>query len=200
MLGFVPKGAVSVLDVGCHIGGFGQALRRDDPARILWAVEADEEAAGAARAHYDELVLGRYPEVLTGTEAQFDCVVFNDSLEHMVDPWAALRATLPLLAAGGVVVASIPNVRHLKVVANLVLRGDWTYTDLGILDRTHLRFFTAKTIRALFAESGFVVERMEGISALGHLRGRFWRVLPLLLGDFAYTGFAVQARPAGAVR
>jgi 2-polyprenyl-3-methyl-5-hydroxy-6-metoxy-1,4-benzoquinol methylase len=198
MLRFVPLGGI-VLDVGCHRGGFGQSMRREDPGRILWAVEADEEVAAAARGFYDRLLVGTYPEVLADTATRFDCIVFNDVLEHMVDPWAALRATLPLLSPSGVVVASIPNVRHIKVVANLVLRGDWAYADMGILDRTHLRFFTSRTIRSLFEDCGFVLEDLEGINALGHLRFRFWKVLAFVLRDFAYTGFAVRARAAGVV-
>lgn len=189
-----------MLDVGCHLGGFGEALRRDDPERILWAVEADPQVADHAEAHYHSLLVGSYPEVLAETDLRFECIVLNDVLEHMVDPWAALRATVPLLTPDGIVVASIPNVRHIKVVGNLVLRGDWAYADMGILDRTHLRFFTARTIRSLFEDSGFVVERLEGINALGHLRFRFWNVFPLLLRDFAYTGFAVRARPAERAR
>jgi 2-polyprenyl-3-methyl-5-hydroxy-6-metoxy-1,4-benzoquinol methylase len=197
MLAFVPADARTVLDVGCHLGGFGASLRRDDPSRRLWAVEADDQAAAAARAHYDRVLVGTYPEVLAGSDQTFDCIVFNDVLEHMVDPWAVLRATAPRLSAGGVVVASIPNVRHVKVVADLVVRGRWTYTDMGVLDRTHLRFFTARSIRALFADCGFAVERLEGINSLGHVRFRFWKVFPAILGELAWTGFAVRARPAG---
>jgi 2-polyprenyl-3-methyl-5-hydroxy-6-metoxy-1,4-benzoquinol methylase len=184
-----------VLDVGCHHGGFGKALRSAGTAPTVWAVEADPEAAKIAEANYDRVIVGPYPDALADVDMLFDCIIFNDVLEHMVDPWATLRATATYLAPEGTVVASIPNVRHIKVVANLLLRGDWTYTDMGILDRTHLRFFTAKTIRALFADSGFKVERLEGINPVGHLRSPFWRWLPLVLGDMAYTGFAVTGRP-----
>jgi 2-polyprenyl-3-methyl-5-hydroxy-6-metoxy-1,4-benzoquinol methylase len=187
MLAFVPPAARSVLDVGCGPGGFGQSLRQDDPSRELWAVEADEEVAADAARFYDRLIVG--------AGRTFDCVVFNDVLEHTVDPWALLRSTVPLLAPGGVVVASIPNVRNVSVVLDLVLRGNWTYRDIGILDRTHLRFFTSRSIRALFADSGFAVETMHGINPVGesHLPGpRFWA---LLLREFAYTGFGLRAVP-----
>jgi len=197
MLAFVPGPGGTVLDVGCHHGGFGKALRRDDATRVLWAVEADAGAAERARPYYDRVVVGAYPDALAGCGTRFDCIVFNDVLEHMVDPWSALRATAPYLSPTGRVVASIPNVRHVKVVANLALRGDWTYTDMGVLDRTHLRFFTAATIRTLFSDTGFTIERMAGINPVGHLRSRAWRFLPLVLGELAFTEFAVTARPSG---
>jgi 2-polyprenyl-3-methyl-5-hydroxy-6-metoxy-1,4-benzoquinol methylase len=194
MLAFVPPAARSVLDVGCGPGGFGQSLRRQDPSRELWAVEVDEEAAAGAARFYDRLVVGAFPDALAGGRT-FDCVVFNDVLEHTADPWGVLRSTVALLAPGGVVVASIPNVRNISVVLDLVVRGNWTYRDIGILDRTHLRFFTSRSIRALFAESGFAVEQMGGINPVGESRfpgPRFW---PVVLREFAYTGFGVRAVP-----
>ena len=195
MLAFVPPAARTVLDVGCGPCGFGQSLRQDDPSRELWAVEVDEEVAAGAARFYDRVVVGEFPAALAGAGQTFDCVVFNDVLEHTVDPWAVLRSTPALLAPGGVVVASIPNVRNVSVVLDLVVRGNWTYRDIGILDRTHLRFFTARSIRALFADSGYAVETMRGINPVGqsHFPGpRFW---PLVLREFAYTGFGVRAVP-----
>lgn len=196
MIDFIPPAARSVLDVGCGPGGFGQALRQADPGRELWAVEADDHTAASASRHYDRLVTGTFPEALADTGRTFDCVVFNDMLEHTVDPWAVLRAAADHLAPGGTVVASIPNVRNIAVVADLVVRGNWTYREIGVLDRTHLRFFTARSIRALFADCGFAIEAMAGINPVGesHFPGPgFWRVL---LREFAYTGFGLRAVPA----
>jgi 2-polyprenyl-3-methyl-5-hydroxy-6-metoxy-1,4-benzoquinol methylase len=195
MLAFVPPAARSVLDVGCGPGGFGQSLRQDDPSRELWAVEVDEEVAAGAARFYDRLVVGEFPGAVAGEGRTFDCVVFNDVLEHTVDPWAVLRSTVPLLAPGGAVVASIPNVRNVSVVLDLVVRGNWTYRDIGILDRTHLRFFTSRSIRALFADCGFAVEAMGGINPVGESHFPGPRVWPLVLREFAYTGFGVRAVP-----
>ncbi len=198
MLAFVPGTARTVLDVGCGPGGFGQALRQADPARKreLWAVEADPAVAAEAAPYYDTMVTGLFPEALAGRERTFDCIVCNDVLEHVADPWATLRATRPLLAPGGVVVASIPNVRNIRVVVDLVLRGRWTYTDIGIMDRTHLRFFTGASIRDLFSESGYTVEMIKGINAVGGSTFPGEATWRFLLRDFAYTGFAVRATPA----
>ncbi len=195
---FVPATARSVLDVGCGLGGFGFALRRAGPHRTLWGVESDGEAAASAAEHYDRIVTGTFPDVLAGSSARFDCVVFNDVLEHMADPWAAMRRAVELLSPGGVIIASIPNVRFLRTVGDLVLRGRWTYTDAGVLDRSHLRFFTRDTAKELFTDSGLEVVHMKGINWIGHSRSPLSRIFPLVLRDFAYTGFLMVGRPATA--
>jgi 2-polyprenyl-3-methyl-5-hydroxy-6-metoxy-1,4-benzoquinol methylase len=195
MLAYVPASARTILDVGCGRGGFGCGLRRQDPTRELWGVEPDQDMAAEAAQYYDKLLVGTFPDLPDGMTQSFDCVVFNDVLEHTVDPWATLRAARPLLSSTGVVVASIPNVRTIAVVLDLVVRGNWTYRDLGVLDRTHLRFFTARSIRSLFADTGFSVERLEGIHAVGESRLVGPPVWRFLLRDFAYTGFAVLGSP-----
>jgi 2-polyprenyl-3-methyl-5-hydroxy-6-metoxy-1,4-benzoquinol methylase len=195
VLPHIPVAARSVLDVGCGRGGFGATLRRVRADRVLWGIETDESAAEEAAEHYDRVLVGPFPEVLVGQEIAFDCVVFNDVLEHMVDPWLALRQTDRFLTNDGVVVASIPNVRFVRTVVDLVFRGDWTYTDTGVLDRTHLRFFTRRTMTRFFSESGYEVEAVEGINWIGHARTRWSSVFPLLLGDFAYSGFVIRGRP-----
>jgi hypothetical protein len=78
-------------------------------------------------------------------------------LEHFVDPWETLRACQPLLTPTGRVVASIPNIRWLNTSLRLLLRGEWRYEETGMLDRTHLRFFTRSGIHTLFADSGFEI-------------------------------------------
>ena len=198
MLAFVPAAAKRILDVGCGPGGFGAALRQEGRHREVWAVDADPEVAAKASTHYDRMLVGSFPLALAGVAERFDCIVFNDVLEHMVDPWSALRAARSLLARDGVVVASIPNVRNLRVVLDLVVRGRWTYVDIGILDRTHVRFFTASSIRSFFADCGFTVDRLRGINAVGQSSRLFGRLPRLVLGEFAFTGFAVEASPVDA--
>lgn len=160
MLPFVPvKGRI--LDVGCNKGGFGAHLKARGAE--VWGVEPDMDCAAIAATRLDRVIHGRYPEdIPAGTT--FDCVVFNDVLEHMVDPIEVLLATHRLLASSGVIVASIPNVRNLRVVGRLLLRGRWDYADVGILDRTHLRFFTRGTMRELFENTGYRVEQLSPIN------------------------------------
>ena len=154
---FVPSNSRIVLDVGCSRGGFATALRRTGRALEIWGVDNDPTILAEASPRYDRFLLGTYPEALAGIETEFDCIVFNDVLEHMPDPWQVLRATRGLLSSRGSVVASIPNVRYLPVSVRLLLKGDFTYSRTGVMDRTHLRFFTMRSMRDLFETSGFSV-------------------------------------------
>lgn len=150
-----------LLEVGCSRGGFAAALRRI-PGRVgeLWGIEPHAGAAEEARKHFDHVITGLYPDDLPATEP-FDVIVFNDVLEHMVDPWATLTFTRRILIPGGLVVASIPNVRYWEVIWDLIVHGRWTYTETGPLDRTHVRFFTRSSACELLTTSGYEIERVE---------------------------------------
>jgi 2-polyprenyl-3-methyl-5-hydroxy-6-metoxy-1,4-benzoquinol methylase len=139
-------------------------------------------------------VLGPYPEALGELHAYFDCIVFNDVLEHMPDPWEVLRMTRHLLSPIGTVVASIPNVRYLPVSVRLLLNGDFSYADVGVMDRTHLRFFTMRTMHELFEASGYAVVAMRGINPW---RERHWlpAIAPRRFADIFYRQFIIAARP-----
>lgn len=162
---FIPRDAASVCEAGSAWGGFGRTLRRalGSGARLV-AVEPQESAARASEAVFDEVHVGLFPDALAGVEERFDLLCFNDVLEHMTDPWSALAEARRWLTPGGRVLASVPNVQYGPHVERL-LRGRWDYTDVGILDRTHLRFFTRASIEDLFTGAGFTIERLEGINS-----------------------------------
>lgn len=189
----IPSAVERLLDVGCSRGGFGSGLRRSRPALELVGIEANADAAVQAAACYDHVVTGSFPQDVPVGDT-YDCVVFNDVLEHLVDPWSALKATRPMLRPGGTVVASIPNVRALRHLLDLVVSGDWKYQDMGILDRTHLRFFTKRSMIRLFDEAGYEVISAVGIFPLGS-RWHLAPVLTRLLRDMAYLEFVIVARP-----
>ena len=151
----------AILDVGCGGGGFCRAIKERLPTTLVWGIEANLEAAVGAREHADRVVHGLFPDDLPADAPLFDVVFFNDVLEHMSDPWNALRAAPGRLADGGIVIASIPNVRNWNVVKRLVLNGDFSYQETGIMDRTHLRFFTRRTARQLFVDCGYAVDVCE---------------------------------------
>jgi 2-polyprenyl-3-methyl-5-hydroxy-6-metoxy-1,4-benzoquinol methylase len=163
----------------------------------VYGVEAVQAPADRAAAIYERIVVGYFPTDLPADLGKFDCVIFNDVLEHLVDPWAALSATHGHLAPDGVVVASIPNVRYLRVLFDLVVHGTFEYTTSGILDRTHLRFFTKRSIVELFRSTGYVIESIQGINS-----NEGWRVKVLhqLAPGFAdgtrFVQYAVVARPS----
>lgn len=192
ILPFVPPAGV-VLDVGCSRGGFCRVIKRSRPGTVVWGIEPHAAAAEEARRHADEVVTGLFPEDLPVAAPPFDVVFFNDVLEHLVDPWDVLAHTRPLLSDRGVVVASIPNVRYWELIYELVFRRDFAYTDAGILDRTHLRFFTRSTMEQLFLAAGYEVERCVPINT-----ARSWRVaaMSLVFGrDIRHMQYVVVARP-----
>lgn len=166
MVGFLPDEAKSVLDVGCSSGSFGRELRTKKPNIHLVGIEPNADAASVAASIYDEVLVGRFPDVRAQLPRgdQYDAVYFNDVLEHMPTPEPALTAARELLTDHGVIVASIPNIRHISVIGPLVVRDEFRYRNSGILDTTHLRFFTGSSIRRLFAEDGWEILSMQGIN------------------------------------
>ena len=123
---------------------------------------------------------------------RFDCIVCNDVLEHLVDPWDTLKRLHPLIAPGGVMVASLPNMRFMPVLKDFVLKGEWRYVDQGVMDRTHLRFFTRKSMRALFEESGYQLTQIQGINAI-RFPWKFGLFNKLVFGAFADAQFQQYA-------
>jgi O-antigen biosynthesis protein len=191
---FVPTSAKRILDVGCWRGLMGAALKARD-GRVVWGIEPDPDAADAAATVLDHVIVGTFPDDLPPSE-QFDCVLFVDVLEHIADPWGALAATKRVLAPGGHVLASIPNIRHYSVLYPLLSRGQWNYVDAGILDRTHLRFFTRSSIERLFADAGYAITAVEPVNVGSH--GRVGHLLGLLgrhTVDFRAQQFVVLAQP-----
>ena len=147
--------AKRVLDVGCSTGYLARILRGN--GNVVSGVEIDPEAAEQARPALDKLVVGDV-ESMDFTEhfeaSSFDVVVFADVLEHVRDPATLLRRVSGLLAPGGSAVLSIPNVAHGSVRLAL-LEGRFEYRPLGLLDNTHLRFFTRSSLDAMLASAGF---------------------------------------------
>lgn len=193
---FIPPEASSALDVGCGVGGFGTSLRKHlgASARIVGIDAVSSNVEAARRGHgFDEVLEGYYPDVLTGTDENFDLIVFNDVLEHVLDPWEMLRGAKRHVAPGGSVLAAIPSIQYLPVVYRLV-RGRWDYTDVGTLDRTHVRFFTKATAREMFEQAGYSVDICEGANSFTTEHPRWWP-LAKLVGDMQYLHVVIRARP-----
>lgn len=191
---FIPRESSTVLDVGCYRGAFGALVKQRRSSVQVTGIEPDAAAAEIAATRLDGVVNGSFPEGLAA--AQFDCVVFNDVLEHVDDPWNLLRRTAAFVRPGGCVVASIPNVRHYFVVRDLVVHGQWKYTDEGVLDRTHLRFFTKRTMRQLFDDAGYTVRDVAPINLETY--GRLGRVLGFFgdtFEEFRARQYVVVAQP-----
>jgi 2-polyprenyl-3-methyl-5-hydroxy-6-metoxy-1,4-benzoquinol methylase len=158
----LPAAAPRVLEVGCGAGATLQWLKQSGRCREACGIELVETAAQAARQHADAVVAGDAEQLVdTVFEGrQFELILCLDVLEHMVEPWRFVEKLHRLLAPGGRVIFSIPNVRCLKVVLPLVFLGRWRYDESGILDRTHLRFFTRASAIELATTSELRVEKV----------------------------------------
>ncbi|GAB3247296.1 hypothetical protein GCM10027425_03010 [Alteromonas gracilis] len=174
------------------------------PEAHLVGVEAVGESAEIARsAGFDEVHRGYFPDALAGSGETFDLISYNDVLEHLIDPWSVLESTREYLAPGGRVLAAIPNIAWAPATVAL-LRGRWDYTEDGILDRTHVRFFTRATMVEMFESAGYRVLACEGANGLFQTR---WaqdpfpprralkRLLARGLGDRQFLHFLIVASP-----
>jgi spore maturation protein CgeB/Tfp pilus assembly protein PilF/ubiquinone/menaquinone biosynthesis C-methylase UbiE len=152
----VPQSAASILDVGCAAGETGRLLKELGFPRVV-GIERDPESVARAREVLDDVIVGDVERMdLPFERGSFDCIIFADVLEHLIEPGDVLRRFRDYLSPQGVVIASIPNVRNFLIIHNLV-EGYWRYTDEGILDRTHLRFFTLTEIKRMFDAADYEI-------------------------------------------
>ncbi len=170
MIKFVPSNIESVLEVGCSEGLFGKRLKELGVATV-WGVEPNKNAALIAAKNLDYVFAGTFEEAQNTLKNQkFDLVVLNDVLEHFSNPEQVLNKVSHLLVDEGHVVCSIPNVRYAKHLYELLILKDWQYREEGILDNTHLRFFTKKSAINLFEKCGFSVIKSEGLRPLKYYK------------------------------
>jgi 2-polyprenyl-3-methyl-5-hydroxy-6-metoxy-1,4-benzoquinol methylase len=142
-----------VLEVGCGTGSTLRWLKATGRCNHAAGLELFDSAAQEARQYADEVVVGDAEKLIDVAfqESSFDVILCLDVLEHMVDPWTFVAKAGRLLKSGGQLIASIPNVRHLSVVLPLAFAGRWRYGPQGLLDQTHLRFFTREGALALLS-------------------------------------------------
>ncbi len=179
----IPAGTKRVLDVGCGEGATVDWLKAKRLCEWAGGIEYHDAAPAAARARLDEVFEGDIETMeLSLDEASIDVILCLDVLEHLVDPWQVIAKLQRHLRPGGTLIASIPNVRCLNVLLPLIFLGRWEYQDQGILDRTHLRFFTRRSATALVAHSGLE------ITAVRPLRRRYARILNFCTGSL-FSGF-----------
>ena len=180
--------AKKVLDVGCASGYLAERFKAN--GCFVAGIEVDPEAAEEAKGNCDVVINGDIEQLAESTFAaeSFDVIVYADILEHLRHPEVVLGLQRRWLSRNGFVVVSLPNVAFIGIRLRLLL-GQLDYADVGILDRTHLRFYTLKTARALLSGSGYYITKIETVGRLGSL----WpfRVFP----SFCAQGFVFQATP-----
>lgn len=191
MLAFVPLNAQRILEIGCASGAFGAQIKKRQAAEV-WGLELDVVVAAHASQHLDNVLQGTVEDRLVSLpDGYFDCIVCNDVLEHLSDPEAVLHALRRVMAPGALLVGSIPNVRYFPVLFDLIWNADWRYADYGVLDRTHQRFFTKKSLARTLLACGYQPQTLVGINHTPSIKASLASVLTLgRLRDCRYLQFA----------
>lgn len=198
MLRFVPASSRRVLDVGCHTGEFGRAVKMKCSAEV-WGIEPNPETAKVAAKSLDRVFNEFFSEATPVEDNYFDVISFNDVLEHIPDPWATLQLAARKLSPNGTVVVSIPNLRHIDNLVHLLRERDFRYEETGIRDKTHLRFFTRRSAPRLFEGTGLTMTQIEGVNEecfSSPARALVYWLFKKYMDDTRHIQYAMTARRA----
>lgn len=192
MYKYIPEKAYRILEVGCGDGLFLNYLKQNRTCE-LWGIEMNESASLKASKIAFKVLSGDFNVLLDELEQNyFDCIIFNDVIEHFIDPWISISNAKKLLAAEGVLVCSIPNFRYIGNLTEIIKTADFRYREEGgILDKTHLRFFTSKSMHRFFEDCGYRVIIQEGLRPCKSWKERL--LISLSMGYFKDMRFLQYA-------
>lgn len=159
LLDIIPWGASKLVEVGCSSGALAREFKKISPNCHYLGIEIDPAYAKLAARYCDESLVAdieNIDDAFWQKNADKDCWIFGDALEHLRDPWNVLRKVRSVIPQKASIAACIPNAQHWSLQAKLSI-GDFRYEDSGLLDRTHLRFFSRQTILEMFDDAGFTV-------------------------------------------
>jgi len=202
MLEFIPTKSTKLLDVGCGTGAFLNAYKKINPVSEVWGIEISPEASSIAKNNLDVVLCGDVNDMFDKLpDKKFDVIIFNDILEHLYDPFQLLKEVQRKLSTRGVVISSIPNFRFILNLKEIIIAKDWKYTKAGILDFTHIRFFTTKSIIRLFEDAGYSIARIQGINPIKSLKFNIFNLVTFgFFQDTKYIQIAVVTKPIYKIR
>ena len=192
----LPPGRLRVLEIGCGAGATLAWMKESGIASETVGIDISSVPADTARLYVDTMIEADAETTdLPASLGNFDAILCLDVLEHMVDPWGFIERIQERLTPDGVMISSIPNVRHLKVLIPLLFQSRWDYVNEGILDRTHLRFFTESSARDLMSTGTLRVQKViRHIPPKGSKSYRFNLWTLGLLRSFMVMQFLISAR------
>lgn len=189
ILAELPKDpAARILEIGCGTGGTGEVALATGRAGFYRGVEFDPASAERAKSVLTDVVCANVETVDPALIADsYDVLILSEVLEHLIDPWGVMKALAPFLKPGGRIYASSPNISHHKVIRSL-LAGRFEYEQEGVMDRTHVRWFTPVSYRRMFEDAGF---RTVSVGPLGPYPRKALLINRLTGGRFAHL-FQIQ--------
>ena len=198
LIAMLSGSGLRVLEIGCGAGATGAALLQTGKAAWVSGCEMLSEQAEMAAAVLNEVVVGDIGEMtLPWPPESFDCIIAGDVLEHLVDPWQVLTRIRRLLRQDGLLLVSLPNVRNWHVVYQLLIKDEWRYQVMGVMDKTHLRFFTRRSAERMLADCGYELLDVQPFFRLLSTR-RFSRLTGGLAERFLAERWLFKARCNGA--
>jgi SAM-dependent methyltransferase len=170
---FIPEKPSIILELGCSSGQLGQAIRQNGRAAELVGVELFPAAAEQSKKYFDTVYCGDIEQISLTYENYFDVVICGDILEHLRDPSTVTHKIYRWLKNGGTFISTVPNIRNWSILLDLIFRGMWRYSkEGGILDDTHLRFFTRNTFFEMLKNAKFKIIHHEMI-----IHGRKYKLI-----------------------
>ncbi|WP_299257004.1 class I SAM-dependent methyltransferase [uncultured Aquimarina sp.] len=195
MLDFLPENTKTLLDVGCGEGAFASFIKEKYQTET-WGIELMKEEGEKAKKLLDKVFIGEVESYIDELpDDHFDAIYFNDVLEHLVDPYMVLEKIKSKLSKDGVIISSIPNMRYHSALKNLVLKKNWEYEDHGIMDKTHLRFFTGKSIANMYTRLGYKILTHKGINKTKSIKPYLYNIPMFFTAmDMRYLQYATVVK------
>lgn len=176
LINLIPEGNHKVLDVGCGSGATLKKLKELGKASEICGIDINENIAKSLSQELDKIVIGDIEMMEPQfNENYFDYIIFGDILEHLINPKKILNQYKMFLKDDGYIIASIPNIKYFNILLRLIIFDEFKYVDEGILDKSHLRFFTKKEIKKMF--------QSENLKII-HTESKFWRPIRIINDKF----------------
>ena len=191
ILQHIPNNTQRVLDIGCGSAALGIELKSNlgDDIEVV-GIEQNYEVAKTVKNKIDKIIIGNIEEInIPYNDGYFDCIICADVLEHLIDPWQLLTRLKLKLNDEGCILASIPNIANYKII-KMLKKEMWHYEDAGIMDRTHLRFFTKSTIIELFVQSDLTPIIVDKIMSGNKYRQLYHKIIN---NDICVSQFIIKA-------
>ena len=184
-----------ILEIGCAFGELGKSIKRHFPEVIIDGIELNPDSRDFLLDNYNNVTIGNIEDLdISKIDKGYDLIIFADVLEHLYDPWRILNLLREKLSENGNVIVSVPNLRSSGILFNLIIRGRFKYAESGLMDRTHIRWFTRHEINQALDDAGFqVLLTNVNYNVYSPLKKFLIYPLKLLIKDFDVCQFILLA-------